>query len=798
LKKNFHQFTHLKFHKEKEMAELRKLVLAVAVVALLTGLAIPAAAQVGPPPTQSAVQPFVCQTNAGVPPIVRSEGFAELVGDLVLACTGGVPTPVGQPVPQVNVTIFLSTNITSRLLSGIFNEALLIIDEPHSATRPARPILACGDVGASDTSINGLGVCGIVSTGDPRLTYDGTPNAYAQQNSDTITTVCDGVDADGNGPLPARPTANSFGCGRPNVFQGRTGVAQNPGQANSVVFLGVPLDPPGNTVDPLLNTIRILRVTNVRGDANFTGVSSTFQTSQIQMNVAINGNTSLAINNPQQIVAYVQRGLQDPSVRGRFDFVQCVDAFRPSLSGVIPSAPQSLGGSSHVTGMHIRLSEGFASSWKVQNWAEISDLDDVGGGFGNYNGVYYDLHPSIIGTTFLPPTSLPSEQRQNVPAAIYNTESGFTGHPTSQADSVPKPPLGIGTIPVTATPGVLKHRLGTTGTGIENAGRATQGTRLAFTFQNIPAGSTAWVPSMVFITRAGTNTITGIAVRVTTSSNGSGAYSPISSTLYQPGGSGNVLTWTQIDSTLLAVYEVIFADPFALEDFTVPVAVSFTSNLAQNRPDPTVTAQVAGGFAPFYDPSPTVRQPSATLPVPRFITGLTPQDLYRVNKCACNLLFPFVTNASAGSSAFDTGIALANASLDPGSTFGFLARPQSGTVQFWYYNTAPGNTPVPTQCTNTASPGTCPGTTVVPAGAVLTYVLSQGSAQWGLDNRAAGFTGYMIAQSQFQYCHAFAYISAQGAGPLTPGMSVGYLALVMDYGSQLPRTAQFLTDALDQ
>jgi hypothetical protein len=38
----------------------------------------------------------------------------------------------------------------------------------------------------------------------------------------------------------------------------------------------------------------------------------------------------------------------------------------------------------------------------------------------------------------------------------------------------------------------------------------------------------------------------------------------------------------------------------------------------------------------------------------------------------------------------------------------------------------------------------------------------------------------MIAQASFQYCHAFAYISPQGATPLTNGMSVGYLALQLD------------------
>ncbi len=43
------------------------------------------------------------------------------------------------------------------------------------------------------------------------------------------------------------PSRDSYGCGRPNVFQGRTGTQQNPGQFNSVTWLGVPLDPPGTT-----------------------------------------------------------------------------------------------------------------------------------------------------------------------------------------------------------------------------------------------------------------------------------------------------------------------------------------------------------------------------------------------------------------------------------------------------------------------------------------------------------------------------------------------------------------------
>src|SRR6185369_10980165 len=92
------------------------------------------------------------------------------------------PTPPGQAVPQVNVTIFLSTNVTSKFLQGgLFNEALLIIDEPNSAVNPARPILNCGNTGAPDAGPSGPGVCEIFASSlGPQFTYDGTPNVKGQ------------------------------------------------------------------------------------------------------------------------------------------------------------------------------------------------------------------------------------------------------------------------------------------------------------------------------------------------------------------------------------------------------------------------------------------------------------------------------------------------------------------------------------------------------------------------------------------------------------------------------------------
>jgi hypothetical protein len=231
----------------------------------------------------------------------------------------------------------------------------------------------------------------------------------------------------------------------------------------------------------------------------------------------------------------------------------------------------------------------------------------------------------------------------------------------------------------------------------------------------------------------------------------------------------------------LAVYEILYADPLSAEYADVPVVLAYVSNPGQNLPapaPPNPNTTVTGGFAPFYtsaastQPSPNGTFQTPTLPVPRFIPG-TAFDFINIQKCSCNILFPFVASALG----YDTGLAIANTSQDPGSTFGFLATPQPGTVQLWYYGDMDKGQAVPGPQTSSA----------VQPGHVLTYVLSTGSTQYGLDGRAAGLTGYMIAQAQFQYCHAYAFISAIGAGPTSPGTSEGYLGIILDRGG-LPRT----------
>ena len=99
-----------------------------------------------------------CTVNAGVPPIVRSQGLAELTGDVVLQCSG---TNTGSGV-TVNLQLFLNTNITSRVrpFSTTQTEALLLLDEPGSSQGPA-PVLGTNVFQGTINGSNSLGWTGI-------------------------------------------------------------------------------------------------------------------------------------------------------------------------------------------------------------------------------------------------------------------------------------------------------------------------------------------------------------------------------------------------------------------------------------------------------------------------------------------------------------------------------------------------------------------------------------------------------------------------------------------------------------
>jgi hypothetical protein len=219
---------------------------------------------------------------------------------------------------------------------------------------------------------------------------------------------------------------------------------------------------------------------------------------------------------------------------------------------------------------------------------------------------------------------------------------------------------------------------------------------------------------------------------------------------------------TGTGNTVTAVYEVANADPFAIEGAIVNVGVSFVSNTAQNLPAPgqsTVTAS----FAPLS----TVGTWSGTDPIPRWCNKSSALNTFLINVCTCDLLFPFVTNTGG----FDTGIAIANTTMDP-----FGTTPQNGTVTLYFYGSLPG-TPAPAPITNQTT------TATVDAGTELLFTLSSGGDH-GIQAEV-GFEGYIISIANFQFCHGFAFISDLGAQKLAEG----YLAIQLDgYAHGLNRT----------
>jgi hypothetical protein len=723
------------------MADFRRYLYALALVALLAGFTGSASAQA-----------FLCNSSTSASTLVRAEGYAELLGDIQLDCTGGTPTPPGQTVPPVGITVNLDVNVTSQTTKVIttngtsveFLESLLIIDEPNSPANPATPILNCGRTLAPDNTQAGAGVCTIPGGGSlgAATTYNGSQN-------------------------------------HPNVFQGRS-FPLITGQFNQVVFAGIPIDPPGticaaSIAVPGSPCHRIIRITNIRGDATAKSVVVANVTQQINASIIVNPVTGLPVDSLSHPIATVQLGLIGPALNGaKLDFIQCT----------------ALDASSQNQNLMYTFQEGFNEAFKPQSLTQVLN-----------NGAAkpsYNFNPPLGNVV----TTQGVANNQNVAGAVYETESGYVN---SFAPSAGDNPLA----PLTGQAGGSGQAFsngGGTDTGIILAGIATQGTRLAINFSKIPAGSSVSVPTCANLVNVIGGGVTGVAVLITgTTSTGFGGTPTACGTNATVAG-----TVGGIAAPGFAVYEVFFSNPSALEKLAILMTVHGNPNLPSNLPAPNVISQIQGSFAPFYDPLDNVRRTAFaagventvaipnTLAIPRFLRLAPPTNFFAISQCSCNLLFPYVTNAATAGGSFDTGIAIANTSLDPGNTapsvFGFFGSAQSGPVQMWFYNrnATPPAEPnflgqTNTQCTNQATPGSCTGTLAnIPAGGVLTYTLFNGGVINGATPAgqvllpATGFTGYIIAQARFQYCHGFAFISKQGAGFQADNAFMGYLALVLD------------------
>lgn len=579
------------------MVAFRKWFLALAVIAVM---AMPAFAQ-------QTGTPLNCVANSGVPPLLRAEGFTELTGDILIECQGGNPN---SPF-LANFQLFLNTNITSRLLAGDLVEALLLVDEPglprlNAASTAGTPTPFCVSPGTASNSAGGP------AGGTSPACNPASPGETYQQGTYTVYRA-------------ARPVGNPD---------------------NQVVWPGIPVVPPGS------NRIRTFRITNVRANANQLGTSQTLIPTQVLAFISVFPQNTLPIDNPQQVVGYVQNGMlfdvrncanSGGVSTSATSFLQCTStsAQRDFFADPLRSGGLAADGA-------LRFREGFQTAFKTQ--------------------------------------IITPGQLESVPGVVYNSESGFV-----------------------RGPGSLGSELGT-------AGWADSGTRLAARFVNIPAGvrifvsasegagSTAGSGAVLVTTDPSGATLGGSAIArpIPTAPTGQG-------TLNCANGNRTAIEVPIANGMGLAVWEVTAANPVVNEELAFLYAAAYRHNPSADLPG-IGTANVIGNLAPFYDPAvtPAATRMSSILPIPRFATRTATNRIFSIAKCVTNLLFPYVTNWAG----FDTGIAIANTSSDPfGSSSDQAARRQAGPCTLHYYGTLANGNP-PTRLRETTNREVASGETI--------------------------------------------------------------------------------------
>jgi len=340
----------------------------------------------------------------------------------------------------------------------------------------------------------------------------------------------------------------------------------------------------------------------------------------------------------------------------------------------------------------------------------------------------------------------PGVTAQNVPGVIYNSESNF----------------------------IFPAFSNTVGGVTEIAGQADYATRLKASFSNVPAGVSLFVSTTNIVNTTtgpvpGGNNSLAVLIANDTQSDGFGGVPAVQQTGTTGGSSGTLFGIFQVPLTTqangtqsgTAVWEVVNTLPQAIEAMDFAVWLSYTPSLTATTSSPATGAlSVTLSFAPtetsgIYTLA-TGSVASATLLIPRFANnGAAALPFANISLCQTALLFPFITNAPG----FDTGIAIANTSLDP-----FGTTPQAGGCTLNWFSGGSATPAATPACATTPTAPNCFPT--VAAGAVGTALAS---------TDVPGFTGYMIAVCNFQLAHGFAFISDLG----TRNFAMGYLALVL-------------------
>jgi len=728
LKENFDRFKMV-VHKEKQMADFRRWFIALAVVALMAGAA---SAQVGVAQANgSASSALSCVANAAGTPELRPEGYTELVGDLLIQCTGGPLYQTGSQIPGTNITLYFSSlvPITSRFIgkentSYSPSEALLIIDEAGSSITTGVPNF--GPQAGQSLCTSAQQQQGI---GGPCQAYVGVASGF-----------------DTNHAAANYEVALSAGGGAAqNVYQGSVGDYG----VNTVTFYNVPVLPPATS-----GVTRTFRITNVRIPAP--GYLS--PNAQILAFISTSPNQVLPVTQSALTVGVVGQYMTAAVSANQTAFQQCSPATVALSANLI-------------------FTEGFATAFKTRV---------VPGGAANGNpAANTNIQWAAESTNLGPPTfdSLghPTGNNQNIPGGLYggfaaNSESGFifpalnTGITTSGA--------------VNYTAGLADYgtRLKAVFTNIPSGLTLYVSTTSAATGA-IPGG-TSTVPFAVLVaTNSGEATPDG-----TSFSPIAGGTSPGSSD-----GLPYIALAQNSAGGATAVWEVVNANPAGKDVLVFSVYVSYapTSSSSSNPYGLPITGLPFGKppstVALSFAPEPGGGTFSATqlqgsnLPIPRFtIASAQGGPWINISLCQTTLLYPYVITIPG----YDTGIAVSNTSMD-----NFNTTNQTGSCTLYGYGVTFGANgastaaqPIVQGCDQMSSVTAIPGANCF--GGPITASNPNGlwipSGTTGVVMASAvlppGFQGYVIASCNFHYAHGYAALTDQGLQRLWSS----YLALELN------------------
>jgi len=386
------------------MVDFRRWITALAVLTLFAGLA---AAQGAGSQT-----PLTCSTNVTATPQLRAEGYTETTGDITITCTGGPNTTVGTTIPQVNVTIFLNTQVTSRLLgSSNQSEALLLIDEPGSLSLPAAvgpgqpfgpqaPQTLC----ASPTSGCAEVVSSTLCTTNPNTAGFCAPGIAAGSVINVATNTAQGTTA----------TVNGY-----NVFQGIV-------SGNSVTWFGIPVLAPGTS-----GITRTFRFTNIRVNASALSGGSAAGATPVIASIAVSNTAALPITNPTPTVGFVQPGLST------------------SVGGPAPAALQQCQSGTLVAIAALTFKENFGTAFKTRVVPNTNTLNagQGSGGPQNIPGTVYNSESNFIQTSVTGngATAGLADWGTRLKATFNNVPAGVRLFVS--LNNVANAALGIGTVP---------------------------------------------------------------------------------------------------------------------------------------------------------------------------------------------------------------------------------------------------------------------------------------------------------------------------------------------------------------